>query len=346
MNKFTSILAVLMIFTILSCKKSDNTVPDVAPSNLTLTATVSTDNSGIVNFVASATDAVVYTFDYGNSNTAVSATGIVTYRYSYSGVFSVTVTAKSAGGKTAVKTTLVTINVIQGLVWSDEFDTQGSPDPSKWGYDKGAGGWGNNEKEYYTDRIDNSVVSDGTLKIILKKENFSGSAYTSARLLSYGKYSFKYGKIVVRAKLPAGGGTWPAIWMLGNSIFTAGIGWPACGEVDIMEHVGNSPGVIHGSIHTTSSSGNTINTSTKTVSTFNSEFHLYEANWTSDRIEFSIDNQLFYTYAPSVKNSSTWPFDNPCFIILNVAIGGNFGGAIDPAFTSAQMEIDYVRVYQ
>ncbi len=337
-------IAILLVFAALSCKKPDNTEPDVAPSNLTLNATASADSSGNVSIIAAATNATYYTFNFGDGKTEVTATGVKIHQYEASGVYTITVVAKNTGKLSATASAMVTVVVVQNLVWSDEFSTSGTPDPTKWGYDLGAGGWGNNELEFYTSRTDNVNVSDGTLKIILKKEDYQGSAYTSARMLSYGKFSFKYGKIEVRAKLPAGKGTWPAIWMLGDN-YKAAI-WPACGEIDIMEHVGNGPGVIHSSIHTTSSFGNTINTSTKTVSTYNTEFHLYQANWTPDRIEFSIDNALFYTYSPSVRNSSTWPFDQNCFIILNVAMGGNFGGAIDPAFTNSQMEVDYVRVYK
>jgi len=232
------------------------------------------------------------------------------------------------------------------LVWSDEFDVDGTPNPANWDYDQGTGtnGWGNNEAQYYTNSTNNVSVSGGMLHITAKKENFSGSAYTSARIKTQGLFSFKYGKIEVRAKLPEGGGTWPAIWMLGSNFST--VGWPASGEIDIMEHIGNDLGTIHGSIHTPSSSGNTVNTGTKFVSDATTTFHVYTVNWTSEKIEFLIDDVVYYTYNPSVKNSDTWPFDANQFIILNVAMGGNFGGTIDPTFTSASMDIDYVRVYQ
>lgn len=232
------------------------------------------------------------------------------------------------------------------LIWSDEFDTDGAPDTANWTYDIGTGtdGWGNNESQYYTDRADNIAVSEGTLKITAKTESYEGSEYTSARILTKDLFEFTYGRVDIRAKLPSGGGTWPALWMLGANFDTTG--WPACGEIDIMEHVGNDEGTVHGSIHNTSSSGATENTGEITVSDATSEFHVYSVNWSEDEISFLVDDEIFYTYNPDTKDGDTWPFDADQFLIINVAMGGNFGGAIDDAFTEATMEIDYVRVYQ
>lgn len=232
------------------------------------------------------------------------------------------------------------------LVWSDDFDTAGEIDTTKWTYDIGTGdnGWGNSELQYYTNRADNVTVKDGILKITAKKENYQGANYTSARLKTQGLYDFKYGRIDVRAKLPSGGGTWPAIWMLGANIET--VGWPTCGEIDIMEHVGNATNIIHGSIHTTSSSGATVNTETKTIENATSEYHIYSVNWSENQISFLIDDKIYYTYKPNAKNAENWPFDANQFIILNIAMGGTLGGDIDASFTESTMEIDYVRVYQ
>ncbi|WP_158974075.1 family 16 glycosylhydrolase [Cellulophaga sp. L1A9] len=230
------------------------------------------------------------------------------------------------------------------LIWSDDFDIDGTPNPVNWTYDTGAGGWGNNESQYYTDRIDNAVVSEGTLKIISKSESFSGSDYTSARLKSQGLFDFKYGRVDIRAKLPEGAGTWPALWMLGSNFET--VGWPACGEIDIMEHVGNNLNVVQSAIHTPSSFGNTVNKGDITATNVASEFHVYSVNWSEDEISFLIDDVIFYTYNPGVKDSQTWPFDANQFLIMNIAMGGTLGGDIDPAFTEDTMEIDYVRVYQ
>ena len=238
------------------------------------------------------------------------------------------------------------------LVWNDEFDTPGAPDPAKWSYDIGAGGWGNNEIQTYTNNSVNSWVENGKLIIQAKK---LGTTWTSARLLTKNTYNFKYGRVVFRAKLPVGSGTWPALWMLGSNF--ASISWPACGEIDVMEHVGKDPGFIHNSIHTPSSYGNTVNTGQRYISTANSAFHNYQITWTYNKIEFMIDSVLSYKYSPSVRNSSTWPFDKNFFIIMNIAMGGNMGSdpqyesggqknGIDPSLSSATMEVEYVRVYQ
>ena len=339
MNKFIAFL-ILVLPVVSSCKDDGSSSENNAPTNLTLTADILQDNSGTVNFTSTATNANVFTFSLGNGESIVSTTGLLTYVYTTSGVYTVSVTAKSATGETASKSMVVTVTVVQNVVWSDEFDTPGAPNPAKWGYDIGAGGWGNNEVQYYTNRRDNSVVENGMLKIILKKESYSGSAYTSARLLSKGKYSFKYGKIEVRAKLPAGGGTWPAIWMLGDNI--SSVGWPACGEIDIMEHVGNQLNKIFGTLHHPGHSGGNPDGGNVMVSNVTTEFHKYTCEWSSTTIRFYVDEVPFYTFS----NSAGLPFNQNFFIILNIAMGGNFGGTVDPAFTTGTMEIDYVRVYQ
>ncbi|MFC5684096.1 glycoside hydrolase family 16 protein [Flavobacterium sp. MAHUQ-51] len=225
------------------------------------------------------------------------------------------------------------------LVWSDEFNTDGAPDSAKWGYDLGTGdnGWGNNEAQTYTSSSDNVIVSNGTLKITAKKV---GSSYTSARLKTEGKFDFTYGKVEVRAKLPSGGGTWPAIWMLGADYATNT--WPACGEIDIMEHKGNEPNKIHGTLHYPGNSGGNGNGNTTTITNASSEFHVYKTVWSPASVQIFVDDVLFHT----VPNTSALPFNKDFFMILNVAMGGTFGGTIDPAFTQSSMEIDYVRVYQ
>ncbi len=226
------------------------------------------------------------------------------------------------------------------LVFSDEFNTDGAPNPAKWSYDTGAGGWGNSELQYYTNSATNAIVAGGNLKIIAKAESFGGSNYTSARLKSENKFEFTYGKIEIRAKLPSGGGTWPALWMLGQNYATNT--WPACGEIDIMEHKGNVPNVIHGTVHYSGHSGGNGPTNTININGASSQFHVYKAIWTPSSIKFYVDNVLFH----SVANNNSLPFNSDFFLIFNVAMGGTFGGAVDPAFTQSSMEIDYVRVYQ
>jgi Glycosyl hydrolases family 16 len=255
-------LSVLFCF---GCKKSstgNNTA--ITPTNLNVTAVVSTDNSGNVAFTATATNAVSYDYDYGNGIFQTVASGVITYKYPASGTYTVTVKAKSSTGQTVSKSIQVTVSVALTLIWSEEFDVAGAPNSSKWGYDLGAGGWGNAELQNYTNRSDNAIVSNGTLKITAKAESYNGSAYTSARLLSKDKFSFKYGKIEARAKLPAGAGTWPAIWMLGNNIST--VGWPACGEIDVMEHVGNQLNKIFGTVHHPGHSGGNADGGTVVIS--------------------------------------------------------------------------------
>jgi len=331
---------------------------EVIPSNLTLTITIqgvdsthsNGDGSGVISCTASAKDAVSYGFRFGNGSEISSASGKVNYTYTDNGTntHTISVYAYSSTGNSINTSKDVTVTVTTAsystLVFSDEFDVDGAPNQNNWAYDLGAGGWGNAEKQYYTNKSTNISVTGGVLKITAKKETFNGSEYTAARIKTQGKFSFKYGRVDVRAKLPATGGTWPAIWMLGSNIGT--VGWPACGEVDIMEHVGNDLGKIHASVHTPSSSGNTINTATKLVADAATAFHVYSINWSARKIEFLVDDVLYYTYNPTTKNSSTWPFDANQFIILNVAMGGTFGGNIDPNFTSDTMEIDYVHVYQ
>lgn len=333
------LVPVLMIIT--SCSKGKNsTNNNVPPTNLNLTAVVSNDNSGNVAFTATATNAVSYDFDYGNGVFATVISGVVTYKYPASGTYTVKVVARSASGQTLSQTTQVIVNVALALVWSEEFDVAGTPNPAKWGYDLGAGGWGNNEVQNYTNRADNAVVSNGTLRITAKAETYNGSTYTSARLLSKDKFSFKYGKVEVRAKLPTGVGTWPAIWMLGNNIST--VGWPACGEIDIMEHLGRDLNKIFATLHHPGHSGANGDGSTIVIPTATTEFHKYSLEWTAATIKISVDDVPFYSFT----NSPGLPFNQNFFIILNIAMGGNFGGPVDPAFTSATMEIDYVRVYQ
>lgn len=230
------------------------------------------------------------------------------------------------------------------LVWQDEFDTDGAPDANNWTYDLGAGGWGNGEAQFYTNRSDNAKVENGSLIITAKREDFGGEAFTSARLKSEGLQEFQYGRIDILAKLPEGGGTWPALWMLGANFQT--VGWPACGEIDIMEHVGNNQGYIQSALHTPSSFGNTQNKGGKDFENVSSEFRLYSVNWSPDQISFLVDDEIIYTYNPAIKDLATWPFDAPQFLILNIAMGGTLGGAIDPAFMESTMEIDYIRVYQ
>ena len=238
------------------------------------------------------------------------------------------------------------------LVWSDEFDNDGALSSDKWLFETEApnnGSWWNGEKQHYTDRLDNAYVSDGTLKIVAKKETYTDNGstqeYTSARLNS--KFAITYGKVEVMAKLPQGEGTWPAIWMLGSNINT--VGWPACGEIDIMEHWGHEAAKVASATHTPACSGanncNNVRVGVTNVNDFATAFHEYAMEWDEDEIRFYIDDELLYKYSPSVKNSNNWPFTEDQYLLLNVAMGGSWFN-IDPNFVESQMEIDYVRMYK
>lgn len=246
------------------------------------------------------------------------------------------------------------------LVWSDEFDFDGAVDDTKWFHQTqlpAGASWFNGEQQHYTNRIENSFVQNGFLNIVAIKENFTDQgetkAYTSARLNS--KFAFTYGRVDVRAKLPEGDGTWPAIWTLGKNINESGAywqtqgfgttGWPACGEIDIMEHGLGPVNHVSSAIHTPSSFGATVNYQSYILNDVANEFHVYSMNWSPNQITFLIDGVGFYTYNPAVKDASTWPFDEDQYLLLNIAMGG-VAGAIDPSFTQSEMVIDYVRVYQ
>lgn len=235
------------------------------------------------------------------------------------------------------------------LIWSDEFNTNGLPDTTKWGYDVGGNGWGNNELEYYTKAdTSNAVVRDGKLLIIAKKENKEHNTFTSARLVTKGKGDWRYGRIEVSAKLPIAKGTWPAIWMLPTDWKYGG--WPASGEIDIMENVGFMPDTVFGSVHTKSfnhvihtqkTKGFYLNDADKT-------FHVYAVEWNKDRIDFFVDAHPYFSFSNTGKGFAEWPFDQKFHLILNVAMGGNWGGmrGMDETLKQAVMEVDYVRVFQ
>jgi beta-glucanase (GH16 family) len=231
------------------------------------------------------------------------------------------------------------------LIWQDEFDGGGLPDASRWDYEVGL--IRNNERQYYTrERAANARIEDGVLVIEAHREPWEGAAYTSASLTSRG--SWTYGRIEVRAKVPRGRGTWPAIWMLGTNIRE--VGWPACGEIDIMEHVGFDPGRIHANVHTTAY--NHVRRTNKGNSVLapdaDDAFHVYSADWTPDGIEFFVDGRSYFRFRKEPGGAAVWPFDRPQYLILNLAIGGSWGGqqGIDETIFPVRFLVDYVRVYR
>jgi len=233
------------------------------------------------------------------------------------------------------------------LVWSDEFSYSGLPDSSKWNFDTGATGWGNAEQQFYTARLKNCRVAHGHLTIEARKEHFGTSGYTSARLVTKGKAAWQYGRIEVRAKLPSGRGTWPAMWLLPLS---SPLKLPDDGEIDIMEEVGYDPGVINATIHCTAYNERLSNekSSKLRVPGCSKGFHVYSVDWSADAVKMSVDGKLYFTYLNDQSGKKTWPFDQPFYLLLNIAVGGVWGGSkgIDDNALPQAMEVDYVRVYQ
>lgn len=240
------------------------------------------------------------------------------------------------------------------LVWSDEFDYTSLPDSTHWTYDLGDGcpevcGWGNNELQYYTrGRAENARVENGHLIIEAHREAWHGKAYTSARLVTRTKGDWRYGKIAVRARLPKGRGVWPAIWML--PVEWKYGGWPNSGEIDIMEHVGYEPDSVFGTVHT--KAYNTMNGKQAVQAHFlpdaASRFHEYTIEWTPERMIFMIDNHVYHTFVNRGADFATWPFNQRFYLLLNLAVGGNWGGkmGVDDSIWPQRLEVDYVRVYQ
>jgi beta-glucanase (GH16 family) len=236
------------------------------------------------------------------------------------------------------------------LVWSDEFSGDGPPDTGRWSYDTGLNkqGWHNRELQYYSNaRTENADVRDGMLVITARKEkmdsaqDWGGQAYTSARLMTQGKAQWTYGFFEVRARLPCGKGSWPAIWMLGS-----GGDWPAVGELDILEQVGSDPSRVFSTVHTSAGSGSNGAGAATQVADACTRFHRYQMHWTARQIQFGVDGTAHFTYTNQGKGRAQWPFSAPQFLILNLAVGGDLGGPVDDSIFPIQMEIDYVRVYQ
>jgi len=234
------------------------------------------------------------------------------------------------------------------LVWSDEFNYNGLPDSTKWTAEVGGHGWGNNELQYYTSgRTKNARVEKGMLTIEAQREKMEERDYTSARLVTKNKGDWKYGKIDVRAKLPKGLGTWPAIWMLGS---TTPLNWPDDGEIDIMEHVGFNQGFIHASVHTKKFNHviGTQKTDTIFVNDCSENFHIYSVEWDKDSVRVGMDGEYYFRFGNDGTGYEAWPFDNKMHLLLNIAVGGNWGGqkGVDTTIWPQQMLVDYVRVYQ
>lgn len=229
------------------------------------------------------------------------------------------------------------------LVWEENFNGK-NLNEEIWNVEHGDGcpncGWGNSERQLYTN--ENHKFVKGNLVITAKKEE---GKYTSTRITTKGKKEFQYGYFEAKAKLPVGNGIWPAFWMLGSNIDK--VGWPKCGEIDILEYVGREPDMVFTSLHTQDSHGNTINTKKTKFEDIEDGYHIYAMDWSKDKIDFFVDGKLVYTFNPEHKTEAVWPYNQPFYFIVNVAIGGNFGGpAVDDSIFPQDFSVDYIKVYQ
>lgn len=254
-------------------------------------------------------------------------------------------TAQEATPEATPESTPIVVPEGWTLVWHDEFEGD-TIDEANWTYDLGAGGWGNGEAQYYTDRPENARLEDGLLVIEARQERYEESYYTSARLKTQGLQEFQYGRIEARLKVPAGKGLWPAFWMLGSDFET--VGWPDCGEIDIMEYIGREPDLIFGTLHGPGYSG-ALGLSKWNRQDYDiaDDFHTYAIEWDEDQITWFYDDVAYNTYTRSDVGDREWVFDQPFFVILNLALGGQLPGPIglDTVFPT-QYLVDYVRVLQ
>lgn len=365
---FSCIFLALSLICVSSCEDENGNL-EVNPSNLTVDVTVADDGSGIIDVVAKADNTIGYEFyvgDNGSQEPVYNSTGIFSYTYAESGIYTFETRAIGSSGKYLKEETILTVQVGDGpidpedgyitpisypnmdIVWNDEFSGN-NLDNLDWTYEIGTGnsGWGNNELQYY--REENTSVVDGYLIIEARKESFGGSSYTSSRLVTKDKQTFKYGRIDIRALLPKGQGIWPALWMLGNNI--SSVGWPACGEIDIMEMVGGtgdntSYGTIHwdnnGSYACTCDQDNSYSLAN---SIFADEFHVFSIIWDSNAIQWFVDDKLFKT--ADITPDGLSEFHNNAFFIFNLAVGGNWPGSPNSnTIFPQQLKVDYIRVFQ
>ena len=307
------------------------------------------DGSGVFSLTATADNAVSYGFKVDTADEVQNSSGNFTYTVNSQGInqFPVTIYAYSSTDERISKIENITIFVEQGtngggsgngdvLVWSDEFNGNGTIDTNNWNYETGGGGWGNQEVQTYTNNSNNIYKENGILNIKVIKG--SNNSYTSARITTKDKFDFKYGRVDIRAKLPSVAGTWPALWMLGANF--SSVGWPYCGEIDIMEQF-EDKSYVQSTCHwnnnnNTASYGQPVDLSTPT------EFHVYSLIWSDSSVKALLDDVQFY----SMNTNNAMPFDANFFFIFNVAMGGTNGGDIDPNFTTDSMQVDYIRVYQ
>lgn len=355
----------------LSCGGGDSDADNV-PTNLVMNITIvgsdtsnpNGDGSGVVQITATANNAIRYAFRFENGDLIESPSGSVELVFTNNGTNSYTITAwaYSDTGEFINKSEAITVyksdQAFATLIFSDEFDYDGNPDSEKWHYQvipPENGSWYNNELQHYTDKSENSYVSNGALKIEAIKEQLttygSTKEYTSARLNS--KFVFKYGRVEFRAKLPEGAGTWPALWTLGANSNETGnyfgdqygsVGWPKCGEIDIMEQNGWDKNSVISHFHWGDlNTGEYMNSgSTLRITNASEAFHVYAMEWNDSSIKVFVDEDLVY----ELPNSANKPYNAPHYLILNLAVGGTLGGEVPNNFTKQVLEVDYVRIYQ
>lgn len=334
------------------------------PENLMVEITLSSNVRGKVDVKATAQKVNYYSVLFGSSATGVSietTTGNASYTFDKPGTYPIRVRAHTT--KTAFIEEVDSVVIDEAglqdgyntpssysgynLVWADEFN--GSDlDLNNWSFNigRGNGGWGNNESQYYTDGANNLMVKDGRLVITAKKESIGDAEYSSARIVTQGKKEFQFGRIDIRAKLPKGQGIWPALWMLGSNITS--VGWPACGEIDIMELIGHIPNTVYGTAHWGSSFPSTYKTGQISLPAgeFDDQYHVFTIIWEQNQIKWYMDDKAFHTITPS-NTGSIYPFNNKFFFIFNVAVGGNWPGYPDGTTVFPQtMEVDFIRVFQ
>lgn len=356
-----SVFTFLFSFLLVACSSETETIDENLPANLVVSIS-QFENSREVKIQATADNVVEYSFfiNAAEQPTETNNSGLFTYIFTQDGNYPIEVRAYAANGKYIKHTETITIDfsesvpITQGystpmeysgynLVWNDEFNST-TLNTDIWQYEIGTGssGWGNNELQYY--RQENTTVSGGTLIIEAKNEPFQGSQYTSSRIITKGKKYFRYGRIDIRALLPEGIGLWPALWMLGENIST--IGWPACGEIDIMEMVGGTENTTHGTLHW-DVNGHAYNGGSYTLSTLTlaDNYHVFSIIWDENKVQWLLDDNKFHEMA--ITSSDMTEFHQNFFFIFNVAVGGNWPGSPDDsAVFPQQMKVDYVRVFQ
>lgn len=359
---FMHVFSLLVMVLFSSC--DDNQINTDDPANLVVEITLPADGAGLVFFQAQADNAIEYQLRIGTNDipVATNTTGTFEYTFMQTGYYQVDIRAYGTSGRYIKDLRQISINLGKDvsiedgnssptsyngytLIWNDEFDGT-AINTSNWVFEIGTGssGWGNNELQYY--RQENAWVDEGALTIEARKENYSGSSYTSSRIKTQSKLSFQYGRIDIRALLPKGQGIWPALWMLGNSI--SSVGWPKCGEIDIMEMIGGNgrESQTHGTVHWDNNGHNYVGGTYKlNKGTFADEYHVFSIIWSKTSIKWLVNNNQFYEI--NITPAHMTEFHQKFFFIFNIAVGGNWPGS--PNETTVfpqQMKVDYIRVFQ